>query len=224
MHGQNLGVGGLNLPPHISQHQCKLHMRAYLVVMDEWWRGRASYPQDPHLLPAPPQQTTQRQLLPVLCSAAQRPQRDPKLLQRGVCQVLKKKKMALQPLLAVVALLVAVANGQEPTAPTPRGPLITLPNTPLQTGAEERREQLRQDPELLALAAKVLDRVLIRLGDVEGNEQVAYVVEGVNVNIDCYNHLINIPGGTTRWYFRPRDLFGNINEEAEGKLFMCSHH
>ena len=103
--------------------------------------------------------------------------------------------MAVQLFIVIaVALTASLVNGQD-----------DLIRVPVLTGAEERALQLEQNPELLALAAETLSRVLIVI---EGPQQTVVLVEGVNAHIDCYPWLINFPGGTTRWLFQQRSLEG----------------
>ena len=63
------------------------------------------------------------------------------------------------------------------------------------------QEQLRtlrlvHSPELLEVAAKFSERILVEL---TGSPQVVVVQENVNANFDCLPFLMNFAGGSIRW-------------------------
>ena len=68
-----------------------------------------------------------------------------------------------------------------------------------QLSARDLREiSLRQNPELLELAARTGESVTVIIG---AAEQGAIVQENVNTVLDCGPWLSNFPGGTVEWYF-----------------------
>ena len=73
------------------------------------------------------------------------------------------------------------------------------------TAAELRERDLRQNPNLLDLAARTGESVTVIIG---AAEQGAIVQESVNTVLDCGPWLSNFPGGTVRWY---RYLFIDMN-------------
>ena len=80
------------------------------------------------------------------------------------------------------------------------------------TGAEERRLRLRQDPELLALAARTGVSIIIVI-DVPSTTAIAQ--EGVNVNMDCLPWLDGFPGGSIQWSRIPLDLEGQSKNMSQ---------
>ena len=74
-----------------------------------------------------------------------------------------------------------------------------------QLTAQQLRElELGQNPELLELAARTGERIVV---DMANAEQGAAVQAGVNAVLDCTSWLQNFPGGTVTWYrFRYLDL------------------
>ena len=80
------------------------------------------------------------------------------------------------------------------------------------TGAEERRLRLRQDPELLALAARTGESIIIVI---DGPSTTAIAQEGVNVNMDCLPWLDRFPGGSIQWSRIPLDLKGQSKNMSQ---------
>lgn len=69
-----------------------------------------------------------------------------------------------------------------------------------QLTAQQLRElELGQNPELLDLAARTGERIVVDMADAE---QGAAVQAGVNAVLDCTSWLQNFPGGTVTWYRR----------------------
>ena len=79
-------------------------------------------------------------------------------------------------------------------------------NFELFSGADERRLELLSDRELLEIAAKTNDVIIIRLTEAS---QSGVAQEGVNVIIDCFPWLSRFPGGSIEWTFIQLDEFGN---------------
>lgn len=74
-----------------------------------------------------------------------------------------------------------------------------------QLTAQQLRElELSQNPDLLALAARTGERIVV---DMANTDQGAAVQAGVNAVLNCSSWLRNFPGGTVTWYrFRYTDL------------------
>lgn len=92
-----------------------------------------------------------------------------------------------------------------------------------QLTAQQLRElELGQNPELLDLAARTGERIVVDMAD---SEQGAAVQAGVNAVLDCTSWLQNFPGGIVTWYrFRYLDLeftmLGMREEQDRGLLEM----
>ena len=73
------------------------------------------------------------------------------------------------------------------------------------TGDEERSLQLSQDPELLAIAARTGESIII---EIDNSSTTAIAQEGVNVNIHCLPWLQRFPDGSIQWSRILLDLEG----------------
>ncbi len=77
------------------------------------------------------------------------------------------------------------------------------------SGPQIRRLELGQNPELLELAARVGESVIIIIDD---PENIAPVQEDVNANFWCLPWLQRFPGGSIRWLYQPTDTTtGKLN-------------
>ncbi len=72
------------------------------------------------------------------------------------------------------------------------------------SGPEVELLRLGQNPELLELAAKTFESVIILIND---SKVLAVVQESVNANFWCLPWLQRFPGGSIRWLFQRTNLF-----------------
>ena len=83
------------------------------------------------------------------------------------------------------------------------------------TGTDEHQLDLLSQPELLQIAAKAGDQIVVQLTEAS---QSGVAQEGVNITIDCLPWLNRFPGGSIEWTFIQLDEFGN----AYGGKYICS--
>ena len=89
------------------------------------------------------------------------------------------------------------------------------------TGEEEASLVLRQDPELLDIAARTGESVTVLISN---SSTTAVVQERVNVNLGCLPLLQEFPGGRIQWYRISLDQNGRITDPKGIQTFWYIYY